>query len=250
MNLNTETSRAERLYKIFIYLVLGVLAILILIPGMILGLIAQSSVKRAYAKFSRVASRAGLTAAQAAQRILAANGIYDVRVISTPGQLTDHYNPMDKTVNLSDGVYNSRSVAAAAVAAHECGHAVQHAVAYGPLKMRSSLVPVVSFASNWIPWLLIGGMLLINVFPQLLFLGIILFASTTVFSFVTLPVEVDASRRATAWLERAGITSPTDHRMATDALHAAAYTYVAAALGSLATLFYYVLIFFRATSDE
>lgn len=212
--------------------------------------LVQANLQSKFKKYSKQPLGSGLSGREVAEKMLRDNGIYDVRVISTPGQLTDHYNPMEKTVNLSDGVYNSRSVAAAAVAAHECGHAVQHAVAYGPLKMRSSLVPVVSFASNWMPWLLLGGMLMLNVFPQLMLIGIILFATTTVFSFVTLPVEVDASRRATAWLERAGITSPTDHRMATDALHAAAYTYVAAALGSLATLIYYAMVYARGTSDE
>ena len=212
--------------------------------------LVQANLKNKFEKYSKMPLMNGMTGRDVAIKMLHDNGIYDVKVTSTSGMLTDHYNPANKTVNLSEGVYGSNSVAAAAVAAHECGHAIQHAVAYGPLKMRSSLVPVVSFASNWIPWLLIGGMLLINVFPQLMLLGIVLFASTTLFSFVTLPVEVDASRRATAWLERAGITSPTDHRMATDALHAAAYTYVAAALSSLATLIYYAMIFLRASSDE
>ncbi|MBO5133877.1 MAG: zinc metallopeptidase [Bacteroidaceae bacterium] len=212
--------------------------------------LVQANLQNKFKKYSKEPLGSGMSGREVAEKMLRDNGIYDVRVISTPGQLTDHYNPMDKTVNLSEGVYNSRSVAAAAVAAHECGHAVQHAVAYGPLKMRSSLVPVVSFASNVMPWLLLGGMLTLHVFPQLMLIGIILFASTTLFSFITLPVEVDASRRATAWLERAGITSPTDHRMATDALHAAAYTYVVAALGSLATLFYYVMIYTRGSSDD
>ena len=216
----------------------------------IVSYLVQANLQSKFKKYSKQPLGSGLSGKEVAEKMLRDNGIYDVRVISTPGQLTDHYNPTDKTVNLSDGVYNSRSVAAAAVAAHECGHAIQHAVAYGPLKMRSSLVPVVSFASNWIPWLLIGGMLLINVFPQLMLLGFVLFASTTLFSFVPLPVEVAARRRATAWLERAGITRPPDHRVATDALQAAAYTYVAAALSSLATLFYYAMIFLRASSDE
>ena len=152
----------------------------------IVSYLVQANLQSKFKKYSKQPLGSGLSGKEVAEKMLRDNGIYDVRVISTPGQLTDHYNPTDKTVNLSDGVYNSRSVAAAAVAAHECGHAIQHAVAYGPLKMRSSLVPVVSFASNWIPWLLIGGMLLINVFPQLMLLGIVLFASTTLFSFVTL----------------------------------------------------------------
>jgi uncharacterized protein len=166
-----------------------------------------------------------------------------VKVISTPGQLTDHYNPLTKTVNLSEGVYASNSVAAAAVAAHECGHAVQHATAYAPLTMRSKLVPVVSFASNWMQWVLLAGIIMLESFPQLLLAGIALFALTTLFSFVTLPVEINASARALAWLSNAGITNYETNGPAKDALKSAAYTYVVAALGSLATLVYYVMIF-------
>lgn len=185
----------------------------------------------------------GMTGREVAEKMLHDNGIYDVRVISTPGQLTDHYNPTNKTVNLSEGVYLSDSVAAAAVAAHECGHAVQHAVAYGPLKMRSALVPVVSAASNWVSWILLAGILLIQSFPQVLLFGIILFACTTLFSLITLPVEIDASRRALAWLSRAGITTSRNQSQARDALKSAAYTYVIAAISSLATLIYYVMIY-------
>ena len=168
---------------------------------------------------------------------------YDVQVTHTPGQLTDHYNPANKTVNLSEGVYESNSIMAAAVAAHECGHAVQHARAYAPLTMRSKLVPVESFASQWMTWLLLGGILLLNTFPQLLLAGIILFAMTTLFSFITLPVEINASKRALVWLSSSGITNSYNHRQAEDALRSAAYTYVVAALGSLATLIYYIMIF-------
>jgi Zn-dependent membrane protease YugP len=171
------------------------------------------------------------------------NDIFDVQVSSTHGFLTDHYNPATKTVNLSESVYNQRSVAAAAVAAHECGHAIQHAMAYTPLQMRSALVPVVNFSSHIIQWILLGGMLLLNIFPQLLFIGIILFALTTLFSFITLPVEINASQRAIAWLSNAGITNRGTDEMAKKALRSAAYTYVVAALGSLATLLYYILIF-------
>jgi Zn-dependent membrane protease YugP len=156
--------------------------------------------------------------------------------------LTDHYNPANKTVNLSKDVYHGANIAAAAVAAHECGHAVQHEVAYAPLKMRSALVPVVSFASHWMTWILLIGMLTVETFPQLLMVGIALFATTTLFSFITLPVEVDASRRAVNWLQEAGITNREATEMASDALHSAAYTYVVAALSSLATLVYYILI--------
>ena len=157
---------------------------------------------------------------------------------------------MTKTVNLSESVYASNSIAAAAVAAHECGHAVQHATAYAPLKMRSALVPVVSFASNIMTWVLLGGMLLLHTFPQLMLLGIILFASTTLFSFITLPVEINASQRALVWLSRAGITNVFRQDKAEDALKSAAYTYVVAALGSLATLMYYIMIFLGGSRDE
>ena len=157
---------------------------------------------------------------------------------------------MNKTVNLSEGVYYSNSIAAAAVAAHECGHAVQHATAYAPLKMRSALVPVVSFASNIVSWVLLGGMLLLYKFPELMLFGIILFATTTLFSFITLPVEINASQRALVWLRRAGITNVYTHDKAEDALKSAAYTYVVAALGSLASLMYYIMIFMGGSRDE
>lgn len=183
-----------------------------------------------------------LTGREVAEKMLRDNGITDVQVISTPGHLTDHYDPRNKTVNLSDAVYNSNSVAAAAVAAHECGHALQHAYSYAPLSMRSALVPVVSFASKWVTWILLGGILLLEVFPQLLFAGIILYALTTLFSFITLPVEINASQRAVAWLEQAGITDRQTTPMASTALRTAAYTYVVAALSSLGTLVYYILI--------
>jgi Zn-dependent membrane protease YugP len=184
-----------------------------------------------------------LTGREVAEKMLRDNGITDVQVISTPGHLTDHYDPRNKTVNLSDAVYSSNSVAAAAVAAHECGHALQHACSYAPLSMRSALVPVVSFASKWVTWILLGGILLLEVFPQLLFAGIILYALTTLFSFITLPVEINASQRAVAWLEQAGITDRQTTPMASTALRTAAYTYVVAALSSLGTLVYYILIF-------
>jgi Zn-dependent membrane protease YugP len=171
------------------------------------------------------------------------NGIYDVKVTSTPGMLTDHYNPANKTVNLSEGVYGSCSVAAAAVAAHECGHAVQHARAYAPLKMRSALVPVVQFSSSIVSWVLLAGILMIQSMPQILLAGIVLFAATTLFSFITLPVEINASGRALAWMSNAGITNAFNHKAAEDALKSAAYTYVVAALSSLATLIYYVSIY-------
>ena len=195
-----------------------------------------------FKKYSKVPLGNGMTGRDVAEKMLHDNGIYDVKVVSTNGMLTDHYNPANKTVNLSEGVYASNSVAAAAVAAHECGHAVQHAYEYGPLKMRSTLVPVVSFASNWVMWVILAGILLINVFPTLIWVGIGLFALTTIFSVVTLPVEINASSRALAWLNTAGVTNVSNHDMAKDALKWAAYTYVVAALGSIATLVYYIMI--------
>ncbi|MCF2593003.1 zinc metallopeptidase [Bacteroides caecigallinarum] len=209
----------------------------------IVSFIVQSSLKSKFDKYSKVPLYNGMTGREVAEKMLRDNGIYDVRVISTPGMLTDHFNPTNKTVNLSEGVYSSCSVAAAAVAAHECGHAVQHARAYAPLQMRSALVPVVQFSSSIMSWILLAGILLINSFPQLLLIGICLFAMTTLFSFITLPVEIDASRRALVWLNSAGITNASNHGMAKDALKSAAYTYVVAALGSLATLVYYIMIY-------
>lgn len=184
-----------------------------------------------------------MTGREVAEKMLHDHGIYDVQVTCTSGHLTDHYDPRSKTINLSEAVYASNNVAAAAVAAHECGHAVQHAFAYGPLSMRSALVPVVSFASRWVTWILLGGILMIETFPQLLLVGIILYGLTTLFSFITLPVEINASRRAIAWLEQSGITDRQTTPMAASALRSAAYTYVVAALSSLGTLVYYVLIF-------
>jgi Zn-dependent membrane protease YugP len=184
-----------------------------------------------------------MTGREVAEKMLRDHGITNVKVISTPGHLTDHYDPRNQTVNLSEAVYNSNNVAAAAVAAHECGHAVQHACAYAPLKMRSALVPVVNFASQWLTWVLLGGILMIETFPQLLLLGIILYGLTTLFAFVTLPVEINASTRAVAWLEQAGITDRQTTPMASSALRSAAYTYVVAALSSLGTLVYYIMIF-------
>lgn len=183
-----------------------------------------------------------LTGREVAEKMLRDHGINDVVVTCTEGHLTDHYDPRNKTINLSEGVYASNSVAAAAVAAHECGHAVQHACAYAPLKMRTSLVPIVNFASKWLTWVLLGGILMLGTFPQLLLVGVILYGFTTLFSFVTLPVEINASTRAIAWLEQAGITDRETTPMAYSALRSAAYTYVVAALSSLGTLVYYVLL--------
>ena len=204
--------------------------------------IVQKSLHNRIEKYSRIRSHTGMTGCEAAERMLRDYGISGVSVTSTQGTLTDHYNPADMTVNLSEGVYNQNSIAAIAIAAHECGHAVQHDAAYKPLKMRSALVPVVNFASTWVSWVLLGGMFLIDIFPALLVFGIILFATTTLFSFVTLPVEVDASRRAIRWLIASNVCDSEELPAAKDALHAAAYTYVIAAFGSLATLLYYVLM--------
>lgn len=211
--------------------------------------LVQWNLKSKFEKYGRVLLPNRMTGKDVAIKMLHDNGIYDVRVTSTPGQLTDHYNPADKTVNLSEDVYNDCSVAAAAVAAHECGHALQHAQAYAPLRMRSNMVPVVSFASSWMQWVLLFGMLTIEVFPQIMLGGIILFAMTTLFAFITLPVEINASMRASAWLQNAGITTYQTQPMVNEALRSAAYTYVAAALGSLATLVYYVLMFLGRSRD-
>lgn len=212
----------------------------------IISYIVQANLQSKFKKYSKMPLDNGMTGRDIALKMLHDNGIYDVKVTSTPGTLTDHYNPTNNTVNLSEGVYNSCSIAAAAVAAHECGHAIQHARAYAPLKMRSALVPFVSFASSWMSWILLLGIITIQSFPQILLGGIVLFASTTLFSFVTLPVEIDASRRALAWLTSAGVTNIRNHSQATDALRSAAYTYVVAALSSLATLVYYILIYTRS----
>ena len=212
----------------------------IMIVVMVLSFIVQQMLQSRFSKYSKVPVANGMSGAEVAQKMLHDHGIYDVKVVPARGMLTDHYNPQTKTVALSEGVYASRSVAAAAVAAHECGHAVQHAIGYVPLKMRSALVPVVNFASSIVQWVLLLGVLMINTFPGLLWFGIILFASTTLFSFITLPVEVNASSRAVSWLGRSGITDSQTAPMAVDALKWAAYTYVVAALGSLATLLYYI----------
>lgn len=206
----------------------------------LLSWLVSSSLERKFKKYSQ--EPLPLTGAQVAEKMLRENGITDVKVTSTRGHLTDHYNPATRTVNLSESVYSSANVAAAAVAAHECGHAVQHERAYAPLQLRSALVPVVNFSNRWMMWVLLAGFLFIETFPQLLWAGIGLYAMTTLFAFVTLPVEVDASRRAVDWLQEAGITDNHTTQMASEALHSAAYTYVVAALASLATLVYYILI--------
>ena len=205
--------------------------------------IVSASLKRKFEKYSHEAL--GMTGAQVAQKMLRDHGIMDVQVTCIQGQLTDHYNPATKTVNLSEDVYHGANVAAAAVAAHECGHAVQHERAYAPLKMRSALVPVVSVSSKWVTWIILAGLLMLgsNAGQMFLLAGIVLYAMITLFSLITLPVEVNASQRAVEWLHEAGITDNHTTQMASDALHSAAYTYVVAALSALATLIYYILIF-------
>jgi Zn-dependent membrane protease YugP len=204
--------------------------------------LVQNRLKSKFKKYSNTPIRSNLSGKEIAEKMLADNGIYDVKVLSVAGQLTDHYHPVHKTVNLSEAVYNQRNAAAAAVAAHECGHAVQHARAYPWLTMRSKLVPIVSVSSKYMQWVLIGGILLIGQFPQLLMVGIVLFALTTLFSFITLPVEFDASRRALAWMTESKVVAPEEHDDSKDALKWAAMTYVVAAISSLATLLYYISI--------
>ena len=199
--------------------------------------------KSKFKQYSEVPLAAGLSGKEVAEKMLRDNQIYDVKVLSVEGFLTDHYNPQNKTVNLSPEVYNGRSIASAAISAHECGHAVQHATAYSWLTMRSQLVPIVQVSSNLVQWVLLGGVLLLNVFPGLLLIGVVLFALTTIFSFVTLPVEYDASNRALAWMESTNLSYGQEHAKAKDALSWAALTYVVAAIGSLATLLYYLSIY-------
>ena len=213
---------------------------ILFIVVMILSRLVQATLQSRFDKYGQIP--VAITGAEVASRMLAAHGIRDVKIVSINGKLTDHYDPTTKTVNLSEGVYYGRSVAAAAVAAHECGHVVQHAMGYAPLKMRSALVPVVSFSSNVVSWVLLAGILLINVVPSLLWIGIGLFALTTLFSLITLPVEINASQRAVNWLSDAGIVSYETEPMAKDALKWAAYTYIIAAVSSLATLLYYISI--------
>ena len=210
---------------------------------MLFSWLVSRQLKKKFELYSKLQLNNGMSGAEIAEKMLADHGITDVKVISTPGRLTDHYNPTDKTVNLSEAVYNQRNAAAAAVAAHECGHAVQHATAYSWLELRSQLVPVVNIASNYVQWILIGGIFMMKTFPSLLLIGIVIFAATTLFSIVTLPVEYDASNRALAWLENKNMLTREEQAGAKDALKWAARTYVVAAIGSIATLMYYVMIY-------
>ena len=216
---------------------------------MLFSWLVSSRLKSKFEHYSKLQLQNGMSGAEIAQKMLADNGIYDVRVISTPGQLTDHYNPVDKTVNLSEAVYNQRNAAAAAVAAHECGHAVQHAVGYEWLQMRSKLVPIVSVASGFVQWILLAGILMIKTFPSLLLIGIVIFAATTLFSIVTLPVEYDASNRALAWLKNKNMLSQQEYAGAEDSLKWAARTYLVAAIGALSMLLYWALQVFGGSRD-
>lgn len=228
---------------------IGYLAISILF--MVVGMIVQFRLKSKFKRYSEVPTSSGLTGAQVATKMLRDNGIYDVQVISTPGFLSDHYDPAKKTVNLSEDVYSSATVAAAAVAAHECGHAVQHATAYSMLMLRSKLVPVTQLSTTLSQWVLLAGL---GVFfgrgnQTILLIGILLFAVSTLFSIITLPVELDASNRALKWLDTANITRPDEHEKAKDALKWAALTYIVAALSSIAMLLYYVMIYNSRSRD-
>ncbi|WP_320017742.1 zinc metallopeptidase [Labilibaculum manganireducens] len=216
---------------------------IIFIAFTLLSWLVSSQLKARFKRYSQIPTANGMTGREVVEQMLRDHGVRGVRIGSVDGQLSDHYNPENKTINLSKDVYHGRSIAAAAVAAHETGHAIQHAEAYAWLQMRSALVPIVSFSSNWIQWLLLAGIVMVNAFPQLLLTGIVLFAGTTLFSIITLPVEVDASRRALVWLKTSGITTYETQKSAFDALKWAAYTYFIAALSSLATLLYYVMIY-------
>lgn len=220
--------------------------IIVSVVFMLIGMIVQARLKSKFAAYSKVPTSSGLSGKEVAEKMLHDNGIYDVKVVSVQGFLSDHYNPANKTVNLSPEVYEGRNVSAAAVAAHECGHAVQHATAYSMLKLRSALVPIVSISSNLAQWVILIGLGLFTVGggnSTVLLIGIILFASSTLFSVITLPVEFDASNRALKWLDSAQITMPQEHEKAKDALKWAALTYVVAALASIAMLVQYIMIY-------
>lgn len=217
---------------------------------LLISMLVSGILKSKFNSYGKIPLRSGLSGREVAEKMLRENGIYDVKVVSVQGFLSDHYNPLNRTVNLSPEVYEGRSIAAAAVAAHECGHAVQHATAYSWLMLRSRLVPVVQFSSSLVQWVLLAGIILINTFPGLLLGGIILFALVTIFSVITLPVEFDASKRALAWLNQTNVTTPQEHPKAKDALKWAAMTYVIAALASIATLVQYIMIFLGGRDRE
>ena len=220
--------------------------IIVSVIFMALGMFVQARLKSKFKEYSLLPTTSGMSGKEIAEKMLRDNGLYDVQVISVEGQLTDHYNPMNKTVNLSTDVYQGRNVSAAAVSAHECGHAVQHATAYSMLMLRSKLVPAVQISSKLSQWVIIAGLGFMGFGggnPTILLAGIVLFAVTTLFSVVTLPVEFDASARALSWLQTANITTPVEKDKAKDALKWAALTYVVAALASIAMLVQYILIY-------
>jgi len=211
----------------------------------LLSYLVSNQLKNKFKKYSKTPTLNNISGRQVVEMMLKDNNIYGIKLGSVEGKLSDHYNPATKTINLSKDVYYGTNIAAAAVAAHETGHAIQHSKSYSWLKLRSALVPVVSFSSKWMQWILLAGVVLIESFPQLLLLGIFLFASTTFFSIITLPVEVDASKRGLAWLKTSGITTRESYPEAKSALTWAAYTYFVAAISSLATLLYYIMIYMR-----
>lgn len=218
----------------------------------VVGLLVQSRLKSKFRYYSELPLDAGLSGKQVAERMLSENNIHDVRVISTPGFLSDHYNPENKTINLSPDVFDGRSISAAAVAAHETGHAVQHAVAYGPLQLRSKLVPITQISTTLSQWVLLAGVGILGLGrgnQTVLLIGILLFAISTVFSLITLPVEYDASNRALKWMEQSGLAKGREHEGAADALKWAARTYVVAAIASIATLLYYINLFMGRNRD-
>ena len=215
-----------------------------------LSMLVSGILKRKFSTYSKIPLASGLTGKEVAEKMLREYGIYDVQVISTNGFLSDHYNPATKTVNLSAEVYSTSTIAAAAVAAHECGHAVQHSTLYPWLQLRSKLVPVVQFSSGIVQWVLLAGVFMVNQFPQLLLAGVVIFALTTIFSIITLPVEFDASQKALAWLNKTRITGQAEFPKAKDALKWAALTYVVAALASVATLVQYVMILLGGNRDR
>ena len=217
---------------------------------MLMSWLVSSRLKSKFEYYSKLPLQNGMSGKEIAEKMLADNGIYDVKVISVEGQLTDHYNPANKTVNLSEAVYNQRNTAAAAVAAHECGHAVQHAKAYSMLELRSKLVPIVSVASGIVQWILLAGIIMIRTFPALLLVGIVVFAATTLFTIITLPVEYDASNRALAWLKNKNMLNQAEYAGAEDALKWAARTYVVAAIGSIGTLLYYVSLYMSGSRRD
>lgn len=223
-------------------LIIGILVLIV-------SFAVSATLKSKFNKYSQIPLASGISGAEAAARMLRDHGISDVRIISTEGKLTDHYNPGDKTVNLSEDVYYGRNAAAVAVAAHEVGHAVQHARAYSFLEFRSSMVPLLSVASQYMQWIILIGILMLQVSLIPLGIGIVLFSLTTIFSFVTLPVEFDASKRALVWIQNNGVVNSQEYAMSKDALNWAAMTYVVAAIGSLAQLLYLVMLFMGGRRD-